>query len=56
MDEIHAAHLGGPVWQFIIFLAGIILTALSLTGIYMWWKMRAGRIRVQAMRRAQAAE
>ncbi|MCI4645969.1 MAG: PepSY domain-containing protein [Hyphomonadaceae bacterium] len=58
MDEIHAGHVGGPVWQIIIFLAGFILTALSLTGIYMWWKMRAGRIRVQALRRerAQAAE
>lgn len=55
-DGIHAGHLGGPVWQIIVFIAGIILTLLSLSGVYMWWKMRAGRIRVQAMRRAAAKQ
>lgn len=38
----------GFVWQFVIFLGGIIPALLSLTGLIIWWRARRARRRSQA--------
>ena len=43
MRRIHDGDSMGPVWQAIIFLAGIAPAALAVTGIIMWWRARRWR-------------
>jgi uncharacterized iron-regulated membrane protein len=38
----------GFVWQFVIFLGGIIPALLSVTGLIIWWRARRARRRSQA--------
>ncbi|MCC7394195.1 MAG: PepSY domain-containing protein [Sphingomonadaceae bacterium] len=40
MTDVHAATIGGPIWQWLSFLSGIALTFLSLSGLYIWGKRR----------------
>lgn len=35
MEALHAGHTG-PIWQMIVFLSGIVLALLSVTGILLW--------------------
>lgn len=39
----------GPIWQAIIFLAGILPALLAVTGVIMWWRARGWRARVRAV-------
>lgn len=50
MFAIHAGSVGGPVWQILVFLAGIILTLLSITGVIMWAQKRGARIRMKKLK------
>ena len=43
MYPLHAGHLGGPVHLVLTALAGIVLTALGVTGWVLWWQRRAPR-------------
>lgn len=43
----------GPIWQAIIFVAGLLPTILGATGLVMWWRTRGWRAEVA--RRKQAA-
>ena len=45
----------GRVWQTIIFLGGIIPAILSVTGIVIWWRSRAPRVRARDYRKNAAA-
>ena len=36
MRQAHYATIGGPVWQVLVFLSGIALTFLSISGIWVW--------------------
>ena len=36
MRGVHYATIGGPVWQVIVFLSGIALTFLALSGVWIW--------------------
>lgn len=46
-DTVEAIHAGdmGPVWQVTVFLSGIILCLLSVTGLLLWLQGRAFRNR-----------
>lgn len=43
MRRIHDGDGMGPVWQTIIFLAGLMPSVLAVTGIVMWLRMRRRR-------------
>jgi len=40
MSAVHAAQVGGPIWQWLTFLSGLFLAFLSLSGIYVWGKRK----------------
>lgn len=40
MEALHAGNMG-PVWQIIVFVSGVILCLLSVTGILLWLQGRA---------------
>lgn len=52
--QMHEGHDMGPVWQTMIFGAGLFPAILGLTGIVMWWRSR--RWRVDLARRAKVAK
>lgn len=54
MRRIHDGVGLGVVWQTIIFLGGIAPAILGVTGVIMWLRLRGGRRRVEALRRAAA--
>jgi len=41
---LHSGRIAGVPGRIIVFLSGILITVLSLTGIYVWWKKRQARI------------
>lgn len=53
MRRLHDGTGMGPVWQTIIFLAGIIPALLAVTGIIMWLRTRGWRSDVARRRRAR---
>ena len=40
MRQLHYATIGGFVWQVLVFLSGLALTFLSLSGVYVWAKRK----------------
>jgi uncharacterized iron-regulated membrane protein len=56
---IHEGSHSGPVWRLVVFLCGIMPTALGVTGLVMWWRgrqRRKGGTRVEALPQFDAAE
>lgn len=43
MRQLHYAMIGGIVWQVLVFLSGIALTFLALSGGYVWAKRKLRR-------------
>lgn len=43
MRGVHYATIGGPLWQIIVFISGLVLTFLALSGIYIWGKRKLRR-------------
>ncbi len=43
MRQLHYATIGGIVWQLLVFLSGLALTFLAVSGIYTWGKRKLGR-------------
>lgn len=35
---LHMANVFGLTYRIVVFLAGLVLTLLSITGVYIWWK------------------
>jgi len=52
MRRLHDGTGMGPVWQALIFLAGIVPAALAATGIVMWLRSRGWRAALARKRRA----
>ncbi|WP_374379236.1 PepSY-associated TM helix domain-containing protein [Dongia sp.] len=52
---LHYGFGWGPVWQFLVFLSGLLPLLFSITGITMWWMKRQRRKRA-AMPVRQPAE
>ncbi|CAL94993.1 PepSY-associated TM helix domain-containing protein [Azoarcus olearius] len=44
LTSLHTADLWGLPFRLFITLTGLIVSTLSATGIYLWWKKRAARI------------
>ncbi len=40
MRWVHYGRVGGPIWQVLLFLSGLAMTFLSLSGIYIWAKRK----------------
>ncbi len=40
---LHMANVFGLLFRFLIFIVGLVLTLLSVTGVYLWWKKRGFR-------------
>ena len=55
MRQIHDGTDTGFVWQFIIFLGGLLPAILSITGLIMWWRARKWRGQLKQRQRARAA-
>jgi uncharacterized iron-regulated membrane protein len=47
---IHEGSHSGPVWQFIVFLTGVLPLVFAVTGVIMWWRGRRQRERLAASR------
>lgn len=43
MREAHYAAIGGVVWEWLVFLSGLVLAFLSFTGVYVWAKRKLRR-------------
>jgi uncharacterized iron-regulated membrane protein len=41
--ELHTANVFGRAYQILVCLLGFVITALSVTGVYIWWRKRAAR-------------
>ncbi len=39
----------GPVWEFLVFLSGLVPTLFVVTGVIMWWKKRQRRLPMSRM-------
>ncbi|MFO1125920.1 MAG: PepSY-associated TM helix domain-containing protein [Methylocystis sp.] len=55
--ELHTANLFGLPYRIFVCLLGLVITMLSVTGVYIWWKKRLARlahVRRVAARRAPA--
>lgn len=39
----------GPVWEFLVFLSGLVPTLFVITGVIMWWKKRQRRLPMSRM-------
>lgn len=53
MRRIHDGTGMGAVWQVIIFLGGVLPTALAVTGVIMWWRARSWRGDLAARQKAK---
>ncbi len=53
LAQLHMAGVFGLPMQIFVCVMGFVITALSVTGVYVWWKKRKARIRV-ASRSASA--
>jgi uncharacterized iron-regulated membrane protein len=53
--HLHMANVFGLPYRIFVCVLGLIVTMLSVTGIYIWWKKRRAR-RFSALHRAMAAE
>ena len=43
VSAIHNCTFGGLAVQVLVSVAGLVVTALSVTGVFIWWKKREGR-------------
>lgn len=43
MLPLHTGNAAGLPGRILVFLSGIAVTVLSITGVYLWWKKRASR-------------
>jgi uncharacterized iron-regulated membrane protein len=53
---IHECSHSGPVWQFVVFLTGVLPLVFAVTGVIMWWRGRRSRREAAASRAAGRGE
>jgi uncharacterized iron-regulated membrane protein len=54
MRRIHDGTRMGLVWQWLIFLGGMLPAILAVTGVIMWWRARGWKAELKARRSARA--
>ena len=52
VSAIHNCTIGGLAVQILVSVIGLVVAALAITGVYIWWKKREGRGRTAAPARA----
>jgi uncharacterized iron-regulated membrane protein len=52
---LHNGEIAGTLGEWIVFLSGIVMTALFATGVYLWWAKRRPRRRTALDPRSQEA-
>ena len=50
---IHEGSVGGPLWQAIVFIAGLVPAVLAVTGVVMWWRARGWKGKLAKRQRAK---
>ncbi len=53
---LHMARVFGTPYRILVCMLGIVISMLSVTGIYIWWKKRAARLRSNKRRGVDAKE
>jgi uncharacterized iron-regulated membrane protein len=53
---LHMTRVFGRAYQIFVCVLGLVITMLSLTGAYIWWKKSRARTFSQMHRRATASE
>lgn len=57
LEELHMAKVFGLPMKIFVCAMGFVITALSVTGVYIWWKKRAARKRrVASVARSPSSE
>lgn len=55
LSGLHTAAIWGLPYQVVVCVMGLVITMLSLTGVYIWWKKRVAKTAMAARGRMQAA-
>ncbi|HMK88593.1 MAG TPA: PepSY-associated TM helix domain-containing protein, partial [Methylocystis sp.] len=50
----HVAAVFGLPMQILVCVMGLVITALCVTGVYIWWKKRKARIFRRTLRKREA--
>ena len=45
LDALHMASVFGLPYRIFVCVLGLLITMLSVTGVYIWWKKRKARLR-----------
>ena len=48
LRALHTADVFGLPYRIFVCVLGLIITMLSVTGVYIWWKKRKARIRANS--------
>lgn len=51
---IHSGRMGGPLAVALVFVSGLVTFVMCVTGVYVWWKKRAGRVAAQRARKRRS--
>ncbi len=51
MGALHMGHVFGLPYRVFVCVLGLVVVALSGTGLYIWWKKRQGRLHARALAR-----
>ena len=51
---LHMANVFGLPYRIVVFLVGLVMTVLSVTGVYLWWKKRGFRRAIADLRHVEA--
>jgi uncharacterized iron-regulated membrane protein len=52
--ELHEANVFGLPYKIFVCVLGLAIAALSVTGVYIWWRKRAARLHRSASTKARA--
>ena len=50
ISAIHGRTIGGMAMEILVGIMGIVISMLSITGVYIWWKKRKGRVMAASRR------
>jgi uncharacterized iron-regulated membrane protein len=53
LAALHTGRVGGVPYRIVLCVTGLIVAALSITGVVVWWKKRQGRRQVVARRQGR---
>lgn len=54
LKSFHMARIGGTAGQVLVSAIGLFVAFLSVSGVYLWWKKRQGRVAARRLQRQRA--